>query len=343
MVTGLSVRPLDRDLTSWGRQGLSNRVIRTSFFALLTAAMASGSVAQDSSGRGHAALEQMSDAKLDWLAPLTRWVEGSGAEPGDQQQIAKLFSQLAGGLEEGAPDPGDGGGTPRYLSDIFNAAGPQPEDMDAEGGNRPDIAKLISLVKQLVGDAPDLAGDQANPRYLDDVLYAGLPGGRGVDSANPSLDPLRQLIQEILDGHGGGQPPVNPAHFPYIDGYVYSPIPVTVQGTYRGVVEGLTSSNADLSGTARFDIDARGFDVNISGQFDFGSRGVVNIVQESVNGPLGFHHGNPSFLGGTITSTDHTNFDFYGPQAQEFGGHWGFVVTGGSEPGLVSGMVKTAR
>lgn len=153
---------------------------------------------------------------------------------------------------------------------------------------------------------------------------------------------IAAILERILGQGSGGAGPNPPPNYPYFDQRSFTPHPITAVGTYTGSVTGETASHAALAGTANFNVNV-GSTVAISGQFDFGSAGIVQISQAAPNMPLGFHHGAPGFLGGTITSTDSTIFDFYGPNAEQYAGWWGFTVAGGSDPGAVTGSFVTSR
>lgn len=52
---------------------------------------------------------------------------------------------------------------------------------------------------------------------------------------------------------------------------------------------------------------------------------------------------NQPFMGGNIDYTTFFDSKFYGPNAEQYGGDWAFMVSGGSAPGIASGQFVTAR
>lgn len=219
---------------------------------------------------------------------------------------------------------------PNLIIALFSTIG-QPERLDDEDDEDDWYHGAIAAVR-----------DQGN---------AGGQGGPGRDIP-PNVAEILRLVEQMTGGNPPPSPPPpnppsKPPEYPYFERREFTPFGVDVQGNYAGRVTGTTASGMGLDGTANFDLtfltSGPGVHVDIDGNFDFGSHGVVNITQLAPTTPVGFHFGGQSFLGGTITATNHTSFDLYGPTGEQYGGDWGFVVSGGSDPGLVQGQFVTSR
>jgi len=266
---------------------------------------------------------------------------------------------LGGGVIAAAAASGsaDANDVPNMLDEMSQNAADKIADAIAQAGSENDAGEgeVEDVAQELDAHAPSgnqgsgsagsgdqtseaVAGDSGNSNALSDAELVALveqqvgSGGNNGGGGNDG------------GGNNGGPPP---GGYPYYDLGQLTPSGVAVQGSYRGDVTAQTYAGNALAGDVRLSLSlnpsSSGDAFMVNGYFDFGNDGTVGFLQSSPNGPVAFHLLQQSFLGGTITSTTGSALDLYGPKGEQYGGNFGFIVSGGNDPGEVAGHFVSSK
>nr|WP_314257130.1 hypothetical protein [uncultured Devosia sp.] len=176
------------------------------------------------------------------------------------------------------------------------------------------------------------------------VSVAGVGGlSAGSISATGLLRSLELLAEQIRLSENAPAPSGWARYAHYNNGNL-TPTPVTVAAHYDGLVRGTSGTGTALGGTAHFDVDVTASSADFDGRFVFDGGDTVTLSNYYYRGQYGvFVDANQPFMGGNIDYTTFFDSKFYGPNAEQYGGDWAFMVSGGSDPGIASGQFVTAR
>jgi hypothetical protein len=110
------------------------------------------------------------------------------------------------------------------------------------------------------------------------------------------------------------------------------------KASYSGLVRGTAGNTDPLTGTVQLDVSFHSVGWDVNGTLDFDGGDSVGIGGLYSSGMFGGWVLGGAFEGGTIdAATSEVTADMYGPNAEEVGGTWAFVVDGGDHPGRASG------
>lgn len=184
---------------------------------------------------------------------------------------------------------------------------------------------------------------QQNTPNANSFSASAAGGIAGLSTGSLSLTALNMALLQAMISNAGAKP-VKWPQFGYYNAGQLTPTPVAIAASYNGLVEGMTGTGTTLNGTAHFDVDVAANAVDIDGRFAFDNGDTITLSNFYYRGEYGvFIDSFQPFMGGTIDYTTHFSSQFYGPNAEQYGGKWAFHVAGGTDPGVASGVFATAR